>query len=369
MTKKIGTKLILLSLAYLFFVTGVSHARVYPEDKERKAELMKLFVEAPPEQQAEVKKVDMPKDTMSTGVFWFDNQRLIYSVRELGDWKADTTERSKIIIYNVDTNVIEETPYRGEVVCFGAGKEILIRDYPKPNAPYLLPGDKLGDDDYFLTGIFGGQLTRYKEERKHGLNKQMCRPFEKGVYKLSSDRAEVPLRDGGGLLDVPLARSDDKTVRLIWDGKAQWEVPIRQSCHNFFEPKFLPWLNQYFINAYYMAYVPPGGCTNEDMNSWLFSTNEIQKKLLPKLIQELRDGKTHVGGSGGTYWFRPGFFVTIGASDGFDGLYWFDEKNGLLKLILKKKWNIDAFKNISPDGCRIAHLTHPALIINVCKGK
>jgi hypothetical protein len=103
------------------------------------------------------------------------------------------------------------------------------------------------------------------------------------------------------------------------------------------------------------------------MNSWLFSTNEIQEKPLPKLIQELRDGKTHLGGAGETYWFRPGFFVNIAASDGFDGLYWFDEKNRLLKRILKKDFY--SYRNVSPDGCRTVHLTHPALIINVCKGK
>ena len=139
-------------------------------EPEASPDFRSLFVEA--EDAIQVKALpEMPAYAhMGTQIFWVDSHRVIYNVRKLGDWQAKNGERSKIIIYNVDSGAIEETPYRGELTCYEPEtKKILIQDYPVFRANTLQPGDKREDSWGYLTGKLGESLTSFRRPNDHGM--------------------------------------------------------------------------------------------------------------------------------------------------------------------------------------------------------
>src|SRR6185369_882677 len=88
----------------------------------------------------------LPKTPPSHGerIFWLDDTRAIFSSRSLGDWKAATDELSKIVILDTETAKVEETRYRGELMCLNPEK-MLVREYPAPWESYLRRGDERGE--------------------------------------------------------------------------------------------------------------------------------------------------------------------------------------------------------------------------------
>lgn len=107
-------------------------------------DLRTLFVEA----EGEVKLTtvhNMPVRPLQSRIYWVDNHRIIYAVRQFKGWLAQKDERSKIVIFDVDSGAAEETPYRGDIACFGEEGQILVHDYPVPMPGFLLPGDTQED--------------------------------------------------------------------------------------------------------------------------------------------------------------------------------------------------------------------------------
>jgi hypothetical protein len=126
-----------------------------------------LFVEA--EGEFPVKTLtDMPRPSPAN-FYWVDNHRVIYTIRKFNGWEARTDERSKIIIYDVDTGKVEETPYRGNLWCYGTDGQMLVQDYALPFVHHLQPGDTKEDQRYFLDGRLGETLTRFKRDKEHGM--------------------------------------------------------------------------------------------------------------------------------------------------------------------------------------------------------
>jgi hypothetical protein len=353
----------LAALCIVFASSIASAGESTPSAPDALVDLRTLFVEADGE--VEVKPVvNMPlSDRWSP--YWVDNHRIIYEVRQFKDWKAQKDERSKIIIVNVDTGTVEETPYRGHLRCIGPEGQILVQDYPIPRPGFLLPGDTRQDSEVYLTGKLGGALTRIKRSKDGGvLDYFACRFYDGAKHDFGKAHSITPLRTADGFLDVPSWEASTNILRLINpEGKVQWSIEIDKLCTRG-DLKYLPWLDHYFKSTSWGKVTP--GCMELNKNSRLFSTQRVEIKPLPKLIQELRRPTRRVGGYGETFWGRKGMYVTVEFSyRGFDGLYRLDDDTGQLKRVSKNPLSLD---RLSPDGCRQLTMSQPLSVIELCKG-
>lgn len=323
-------------------------------------ELQALFEEA--EGTFPVRTLHGMPEAQNIGVYWLDNQRVIYTTRKLPGWEARSDERSKIIIYDVDAGTYEETPYRGDLWCLGLEKEVLVQDYALPYSFTIQPGDTKEDTRYFLSGTLGQPLTRFKRPHELGmLDPFSCRFYDNADHNFGKGHVLRALRPGDGVLDEALGGG----IRLVSpEGKTRWILEIDRSCNRFPEPVYLPWIKSYYTQSSWSSGKP--GCDYANKNSWLFSTEEVQTLIMPRLIKELQKPEHRLGGNGAAYWARPGMFVFVQSSIGLDGLYWVDEKANKLKRVLKNPWGL---QRLSPDGCRNLVMTTPAVLIELCKGQ
>lgn len=329
-------------------------------------DLKTLFVEA--EDEVRLSAVsNMPKRySAAPPIFWLDNRRLIYSVRELGAWKAQKDEHAKIVIVDVDRGTVEKTPYRGRLVCIGPDGDMLVEDYPDPDPDYRRPGDSKEDRNLFLKGKFGGPLTRFVRPPEQGiLNPYTCEYYDNRAHSFGEGYILGKLRPGDGALYVtlPYSSPDNKVYMVGPDGKVLWSRE-RDPCAGGAEG-YLSWLGRYFGSTAWGRVTP--GCMNLNEDSWLFSKEGAEAKPLPAMIQELRRRERPSGPNGATYLARPGFYVYVHYSRelGVDGLYRQDERSGQLKRVLKRPWGLD---KLSPNGCRNLVMVIPPMIIELCKG-
>ena len=351
----------------LFFLSlsGVTHASgPEPSSRENPPDLRTLFVEAEGEVQVKTLK-NMPITRLGAGPYWIDNHRVIYTVRQLGDWQAQKDEKSKIIIFDVDSDAIEETPYRGDLACYSPEGQVLVQDYAFRLPNTLQPGDAWEDSQFYLTGKLGEPLTRFKRPKEQGmLDDFSCRFYDGYKHDFGQRHGITPLRSGDGVLDVPFLDAPEKNVRLVSpEGKVQWSIEVDKLCSHG-NLHYLPWLDRYFKSTSWGNVAP--GCIELNKDSRLFSARSVEIKPLPRFIQEMRRPGRQVGGNGSTYWARPGMYVFVQYSDGFDGLYWNDEKSGQLKRVLKQPWGL---ANLSPDGCRNLVPIKPHVLVELCKGE
>jgi hypothetical protein len=329
-------------------------------------DLKTLFVEA--EDEVRLSTVPhMPKQySAAPPIFWIDNQRLIYSVRELGEWKAQKDERARIVIVNVDGGTVEEAPYRGRLVCLGPDGDMLVEDYPDPNPDYLLPGDSKEERRVYLKGRLGGPLSRYKPQKDSGiLNPLTCEYYNNRAHKFGDGFMVGKLRPGDGeiYLKPPYSSSDNNRYMVGSDGEVLWSRE-RDPC-TVGGGGYLPWIDRYFSGVAWQRLEP--GCIHANEDSWLYSKSGVDAKPLPAMIQELRRRERSSGANGSTYWARRGLYVFVQYSRGLgvDGLYRQDEDSGQLKRILKKPWGL---RLLSPNGCRNLVMTQPPTLLELCKG-
>jgi hypothetical protein len=354
-----GKHAILLWLTLCAAIT--CHAWPIGQQSERPIppELQALFEEA--EGTFPVKTLHGMPEAQNIGVYWLDNQRVIYTTRKLPGWQARSDERSKIIIYDIDAGTYEETPYRGDLKCLGTERQVLVNDYPLPFPNYIQPGDTSENYRYFLSGTLGQPLTRFKRPHELGmLDPFSCRFYSNADHNFGKGHMLGALRPGDGVLDRTLGGD----IRLVSPlGKTKWAIAIDRSCNLFPEPVYLPWLNRYYTPTAWSTGMQ--GCDYTEQNAWLFSTEQIQTLVMPGLIRELLKPDRRLGGNGTTYWAKPGMFVYVQYSIGLNGLYWLDESAGKLKRVFKNPWRL---QRLSPDGCRNLVMTTPAVLIELCKG-
>lgn len=305
----------------------------------------------------------MPQPRMR-GISWVDNHRVVYTVRKLPDWEARSDERSKIIIYDIDAQTYEETPYRGDLWCLGLGGQILVQDYALPYFFSIQPGDTAEDTRHFLSGTLGQPLTRIERTPEiRQVDPFSCRFYNNADHNFGKGHMLRPLRPGDGVLD----EAPGGDIRLVSpEGNTKWVLKIDQSCNFLPGPVYLPWINRYYIRSTWLGGKP--GCSHANRNTWLFSADQIRIQIqtltMPRLLDELQKPVHGLGSQSTIYWAKPGMFFSVRYSIGLNGLYWVDEKAGKLKRVLKQPWDLD---QISPNGCRSLINTNPPSLIELCK--
>ena len=146
------------------------------------------------------RRVELPFVAHNAGAAgWIDHGRVIYSTREItGVWKAEPNEHAKVVVFDIQARTVSETPYRGNLVCFTAERMLVSQ----PSSPGR-PGFNRGLGDLLMAGRFGEPLVPVADTVAKAIV-----PLDCGVRAVATgpDRdapAEIPLREGEGLLRVP----------------------------------------------------------------------------------------------------------------------------------------------------------------------
>lgn len=329
-------------------------------------DIQPLFVEAPGE--VEIKPTPpRPWQQQVSRSRWVDNQRIIVSVNSFNGWTAAIDELPKVLLFNVDTGQVEETPYRGEVRCLSPEGNLLLEDKPSRSSKSRKYGDTSPREDYFFKGQLGQPLTRYLvsslEKEVWVVNEYTCRHVSNAEGKIPPGN---PLRKGDGFIAWPDPFNREFFTRLLnEDGKVIYVFKALDKCNRLYLPVYLPWLNKYF-SSIKVGDTHGGFCPDGAKYSWLISANGVEIKELPPLFQAATTFGRGLAGNGDTYWARRGQYITISnyrkATDLLGGLYWQDEKSGLTKRVLKQAFGLDI---LSPNGCRSFNND---VIIELCKG-
>lgn len=356
-----------LSIAIFFVllvVVGNSRAvNIFSEGK-LPADIRDLFVEA--EGEVSLTTLRNIPSIERTPIFWLDDHRLIFTSRNFEEWSAKRDEKSKIIVYDTETGISSATPYRGNLYCVGPSGELAVRDYPVPYPGFLLPADTNKENlTHFLIGQFGAELKKIVLDPDTGIEMIGYQLHSNSGNNFGENHASVRLYGDDGTLDVGSYATPGSTVKLVdTAGKTRWSIP-NKFC-NYFDPsrRYLPWSRQYFSGVSFGGIEP--GCPDPNLNSWLFSSTNVQVKPLPQLVQEGRKRGYGMTGVGATYWAKNGMYIALHSTAYglLDGIYWLDESSGQLKRILKKQWRLDV---ISPNGCRNLVKVKPLVVIELCK--
>jgi hypothetical protein len=365
-----GGKVLLAATA--IFLSFVVSSCANPISSTMPPEIRALFEEA--EDEIEIRKLGgMPQQHIYSpqDIFWMDNRRLIYSIREHNGWKARDDERSKIIIFDVDSGKIEETKYRGELVCFGLNGEMQVLDYPKPRRSFLLPGDTKEVFRYFIGGVFGGELTKAKRpEGQNFFNRWNCKPYSSLSEEDGKKRVVAPLLDGDGRISIGSFNPGGQNIARYFatDDRLLWQMSLNETCEGILTTAitYLPWERKYFSPIVHSAEKHYRVCAASS-RMWLFSPdgNVEAKRLPPPFISLVESGKA---GNGKTYWAKRGLYIYLHDGwYGLDGLYWYDESSKKLKRVSKRKYL--RLENISPDGCRNLDYAVPHHLVELCKRK
>ena len=351
-----------LSALLLFFFLSIYAGTALSADSKLPPELQALFVEAPDE--ILLKPLpNFPKFDLGPA-FWVDDQRVIFTSREFNGWIARKDEKSKILIHNVDTGETQETPYRGNLRCFGLKGEMRIQDYPLLYHGFIQPGDTEKDALKFIWGILGWPPNAFVLEKPGGiLDSFTCQYYQNKNASLPAGYYFMKLREEDGVVEKPGQEIANNTVRLRDSNeKIGWETQTDKFC-NFFSASFqyLSWNGTYYAPVAFGAIML--GCGAHEKNSWIFSRDSIQVKPLPELIREARrTGKLY--GNGITFWARRGMYVYVHDSLDLNGLFWEDTDSKQLKRVLKRPWGLET---LSPNGCRALIRSKPVIVIELCR--
>lgn len=282
------------------------------------------------------KKV-MPRftESVSNHPGWLDNRRVLLSVRALPDgWKAGDEERSRIVILNTETGAIEDTSYRGELLCYSP-ERIVIQD------------DWQATSDKFLVGKLGESLQPLSWPKAHRLIPSTCslEPGKKMVgEKIVSDQ---PLRSSHPTIRVYLKPFD------FHQEPGYWLVDKQENILNYIKPEqgsvplssetfYLPWLDAHIATAAYN-----------------FGTQIIQRDgavTLYRVPEMLRRWADLYVASGRGFMTRKGMVWESFTMTGYyrkQGLYLQLSDNHLLRIedhAVNNQW-----ANVSPDGCKLLY--------------
>lgn len=322
-----------------------------------------LFVEAPGEVQ--VKSIaPQPWQKQAGKPYWVDNQRIIVAVDEYKGWTAGTDELSKVLIFNVDTGHVEETPYRGQVRCLSSEGALLLEDKPTRSTKYK--DRKFGDtnprEEYFFKGQLGQFLTRYAvtspSKEIWVINEYTCDHYSNSIDKNPPGN---PLRKNDGFIASADSYHREYHTRLLDEsGKVVYIFKELSLCEELYLPVYLPWLKKYYSFTP-VGNIKGGYCPDGSKYSWLISANGVEIKELPHLIQAATTFGHGLAGTGRNYWAKRGQYVVVYERNKLlGGLYWQDEKTGLTKRVLKQEFRLDI---LSPNGCRALYGTE---VIDLC---
>lgn len=315
------------------------------------------------------KRLALPQVALGTSVAgWIDSTRIIYSTREIaGVWKAQPGEPAKVVVFHLSTGAVEETPYRGNLICF-TPERMIVGAPASPHAggfnaarERLLAG-RFGDALEPVADIAAREVLRYSCELNPivaagAANAGTTRvPLLPGHGFLRLPRGQEMVRDAGAVPGYEILDPGGRPMRRLTGAgfPLQWQIT------------YLPWAAAYFTDK--GAFFP---------SQMFWPNGESRIVPAPPLLAALGPGV----GSGQAVATRAGTlwnFVPWHAFWKMQGLYLLTQAGTLLRVD-------DAFVPAMPgvtgsaDGCQAFYFRRAGdpnnarepfvpTVMNVCEG-
>jgi hypothetical protein len=156
--------------------------------------------------------------SMVTGPRWLDDHHVAMSVRSYPGWVAKSNEPPRIISVNLDTGVITNSGYRGDLLCLNHKGDLMISLNPKPTGL-----TKFRDELNWYAGTWGQPLQEIKWQGGHFVPKYLCRFFPLGDLIHGPDWRSLPpgahrmfpLLPEHGVLKESVKIKDDAALYLL----------------------------------------------------------------------------------------------------------------------------------------------------------
>ena len=290
------------------------------------------------------------------GFSWLNDNTALAGLDHIGNWTAEHSELSKISTLNIETGQIQETQYRGRLVCYQPERMAVCPDAilncgfanpenhsPRPITPFLM-------------GKFGEDLVQLDNTSKGKFNLDACNP----VFPKVEPNSNVPdnFRLGTLVLGASYIGHSKEFIPAgepyaLFDNnfKMYWQTNLVNGCEWMAPIIFHPWDKSYLIgnNFYRSSAQSSGNCATHHRIFLVQPNVSVQEILVPDLFEGWL--KQHIAGINMAMTKKGMLVYSKPASDPNRlGLFWVDSKGAIKRLIADR---LVEFLSVAPDGCHV----------------
>ncbi len=308
------------------------------------------------------KKYEIPNDIIGEALYWIDNERVAFSSRKYGSWKARPDEPSRIIVYHVRTGEITDSGYRGILRCVNHAGDTLIHQMDREGGTYSRP-----EQYRWFAGKWGKPLQKIDYVKDSFISYYLCenKSYINPPQQLPviSERIIPLLPEHGVLRQTVTQQGTNQLEQLYLIKPTGEEIFLRPEKLNEYFFFYQPWSDTYFETGTMVHTV-----------STIYPSGKSVTHAIPKLLRFWADNHT---ASAGAYSCGKGVLWSVHRS----GRHW--KKQGIYldndgKLTRIEAGRASGWIKTSPDGCKFIasiadgdtfKLSTPdkVVVINVCE--
>lgn len=301
------------------------------------------------------------------GFAWLNENTALAGLDHMGAWTAEHNELSKISTFNIETGQIQETAYKGRLICYQPERMLVC-----PNANLGCDPDNSKDrrrpGTPFLIGKYGNTLVEADKMALGKMDRHTCNDV---TYDIQNSQApsNFKLRQ----LGAPDAGYEGRSRIFMPEGepfalfdnnfKIYWQTNLVNGCESLGSVIFHPWDKTYLIgNSFYQSSAQSSDNCATRHRIFLVQPNiKVQEISIPNLFEGWL--QQHVAGIN-IAMVRDGMLVYSKPASESNrlGLFWVD-KQGLIKRLIANR--LVEFLKVAPDGCHVLIQHHETNLVMV----
>lgn len=285
---------------------------------------------------------------------WKSANEVFLGVNQYEQWRAGKNELKKIVVFNIDTNQVELTPYRGNLICFKP-ERMLVCQNPIVSCSKMETQKGMQTGTPFLTGAWGETLRPMSKEMHEGLDHETCELYAPDAYigkKVDGISIGSHLGPNAGYVGYgDWSIKGQKYALLNNEGNIYWQTELHSGCEHIYNKTLNVWDGSYFIGSGFASgnAQSSGTCSTQYKHRvFLVQPNKTAREIeLPELFG--RWLKEHIAGVSVT-WTRRGLLFFNSSDPIRQGLYWANEQGRIKRLIAGRYMRT---VKVAPDGCKV----------------
>ena len=290
------------------------------------------------------------------GFSWLNDNTALAGLDHIGDWTAEHSELSKISTLNIETGQIQETQYRGRLVCYRPERMAICPDAIL-NCGFANPANKsLRPITPFLMGKYGEKLVEIDRATFNKIDQNTCNEVSYDVknYIVSSNfkLRQLGAPDSGYTGHSRVFMPEGEPYALFDNNfKVYWQTTLVNGCEWTAPVIFHPWDKSYLIgnNFYQSSAQSSGNCATHHRVFLVQPNVSAQEILVPDLFEGWL--KQHIAGINMAMTKKGMLVYSKPASDPNRlGLFWVDSNGAIKRLIADR---LVEFLSVAPDGCHV----------------
>ena len=287
------------------------------------------------------------------GFSWLNDNTALAGLDHIGSWTAEHSELSKISTFNIETGQIQETEYRGSLICNTPEHMVVCQ------APMFGCSKKTVDENSkgtsYLIGKYTQQLTVADKPSLENIELSTCNKISYDVKnsKAPSNLLLRSLAPGAGYFGHVRTALPQGGPYVLFDNdfNIYWQTTLEAGCQRQFPITFHPWNNSYLIgNDFSRSSAQSSGNCASHHRVFLVQPNVSAQEIL---VPDLFEGwlKQHIAGIN-MVMTKKGVLVYSkpGSDSNRLGLFWIDSKGTIKRLIADR---LVEFLSVAPDGCQV----------------